>query len=94
MKRNNLVSWLLTMLISLGTFAGVIAAMGTFDVPVASTVATAHSTVAPGTSAASSSSLGSNAPVALASPPAGGADDASFATGSSTLSSFGSAPDS
>ena len=100
MKRKNLASWIFTMLISLGTFAGVLTAMGTLNVPMASTVAaTAQSTVAPVTSIASptspaSSSLASNTPVSLASPPAGGGDDSSFATGSSSSpSSFVSGPD-
>ena len=98
MKRKNLASWIFTMLISLGTFAGVLTAMGTLDVPMASTVAaTAQSTVAPVTSIASpssSASPASNTPVSLASPPAGGGDDSSFATGSSSSpSSFVSGPD-
>ena len=101
MKRKNLTSWIFTMLISLGTFAGVLTAMGTLDVPMASTVAaTAQSTVAPVTSIASPSSpaspssLASNTPVSLASPPAGGGGDSSFATGSSSSpSSFVSGPD-
>jgi hypothetical protein len=91
MKRKNLASWIFTMLISLGTFAGVLTAMGTLDVPTASTVAaTAQSTVAPVTSIASSSSpsshtsLTSKTPVSLASLPAGGGDDSSFTRGSSS----------
>ena len=98
MKRKNLASWIFTMLISLGTFAGVLTAMGTIDVPMASTVAaTAQSTVAPVTSIASPSSpssLASNIPVSLASPPAGGGDDSSFTKGSpSSPSLFVSGPD-
>jgi len=79
MKRKNLASWIFTMLISLGTFAGVLTAMGTLDVPTASTV-----TATPPSSPASPSSLASNTPVSLASPPAGGGDDSSFAAGSSS----------
>ena len=101
MNRKYLASWIFTMLISLGTFAGVLTAMGTLDVPTASTVAaTTQSTLAPVTSVASpsspasSSSLASNSSVSLASPPAGGGDDSSFATGtSSSHSSFVSGPD-
>ncbi len=94
MKRKNLASWIFTMLISLGTFGGVLTAMGTIGAPMASTVAaTAQSTVAPVTSIASPSSPASNTPVSLASPPAGGGDDSSFATGSSSSpSSFVSGP--
>ncbi len=90
MKRKNLTSWIFTMLVSLGTFAGVLTALGTLDVPMASTVAvTAQSTVAPVTSIASpsspaASSLASNTPVSLASPPVGGGDDSTFATSSSS----------
>jgi len=91
MKRKNLTSWIFTMLISLGTFAGVLTAMGTLGVPTASTVAaSAQSTVAPVTSIPSSSSpashtsLASKTPVSLASLPAGGRDDSSFARGSSS----------
>jgi hypothetical protein len=80
MKRKNLTSWIFTMLISLGTFGGVLTAMGTLGVPTASTVTTAaQSTVAPATSVASPTT-----PVSLASPPAVGGDDSSFATGTSS----------
>jgi len=80
-----LTSWIVTMLISLGTFAGVLTAMGTLDVPMASTVAApAQVTATPVTSSASSSSHASNTPLSLTTPPAGGRDDASFTTGSSS----------
>ncbi len=83
--KKNFTSWIVTMLISLGTFAGVLTAIGTLDVPMASTVAApAQLTAIPLTSSASPSSHVSNTPVSLATPPAGGSDDASFTTGSSS----------
>jgi hypothetical protein len=71
--KKNFASWIVTMLISLGTFAGVLTAMGTLAVPTANTVAApAQSTATPVT------------PLSLATPPAGGRDDASFTEGSSS----------
>jgi len=90
MKGKHLISWIVTMLISLGTFAGVLTAMGTLNVPVANTVAApAQSTATPVTSSTSPSSSSSRAlttPVSLASPHAGGGDDTSFTAGSSSSS--------
>ena len=77
------------MLISIGLFAGALTAMGTL-VPVASPVASpATSTLAPLTTSTSLSLSPSNTPTSRTSPPAGGRDDASSATDStSTHSTF------
>ncbi|HEY5437811.1 MAG TPA: hypothetical protein VIJ99_02825 [Acidimicrobiales bacterium] len=88
MKKMHLTSWIVTMLISLGTFAGVLTAMGTLNVPVSSTVAApAQTTTTPGTSSttpSTSTSHASTTPVSLTSPPSGGGDD----TTSSSSSAF------
>lgn len=78
------------MLISIGLFAGALTAMGTLGVPVASPVASpATSTLAPLTTSTSLSLSPSNTPTSRTSPPAGGRDDASSATDStSTHSTF------
>lgn len=88
MKKSNLVSWVVTMLVSLGTFAGALTVMGTLDVPSSSTVgAPAQSTATPSTSSITTSPA-SSTPASLASPPAGGGEDDSSRTNSSSSPSL------
>ena len=99
MKRKPFVSWMVTMLLSLGTFAGVLTAVGTLGVHTASTAAApALSTATPVALSASSSStasLVSKTPVSLTSSHARGRDDSPSTRGSSaSRSSFFAGQDS